>query len=175
MRKLIIAFSLLALVAIVAGCASSRPPAQEAKPPASPSAETGVTPGKSAPRFALDGLDGPKVAAPVAGKVTVLNFWATWCPPCREELPELDRFARDNPSIAFYAVDIEEPAAKVQAFVKQNGYTFPVLLDVSGGVAQIYRISAVPTTVVIDKAGVVKFRVSGPVTAAMLAGVVKGL
>jgi thiol-disulfide isomerase/thioredoxin len=173
MRKMLAAFLLLLLVA-AAGCATGPAPGQEPKPPAPPAAETGVTPGKSAPAFTLEGLAGPAVAVPAAGKVTVLNFWATWCPPCREELPELDKFARDNPAVAFYAVDLQEPAAKVRDFLKQNGYSFPVLLDSGGSAAQAYRINAIPTTVVIDKSGL-KFRKTGPVTAAELAGVIRGL
>jgi len=172
MRKTLAALILAALVA-AAGCALASAP--EKKPPAALAAGTGVTVGKSAPAFILKGLDGADVAAPVAGKVTVLNFWATWCPPCREELPELERFARDNPAVAFYAVDIDEPAAKVQAFMEKNGFTFPVLLDGGGSVAQTYRVSAIPTTFVIDKSGVVKLRKTGPVTAAELAGAIRGL
>lgn len=182
MRKIRIACLILLLAAFAAGCASApagqpaKPAAgQEAKPAAAAAAEPGVTPGKSAPRFTLASLAGPEVAAPVAGKVTILNFWATWCPPCREELPELDRFARDNPAVAFYGIDIQEPAAKVQAFLKDNGYTVPVLLDGSGSVAQAYRINAIPTTLVIDRAGVIKLRKTGPVTAAELAGAIRDL
>lgn len=166
------AFVLLLAAAVAAGCAPA--PAPQAPGPA-PAAESGVTTGKNAPSFTLEGLAGGAVAAPVSGKVTVLNFWATWCPPCREEMPELDKFAAANPAVAFYAVNLEEPAPKVADFLRENGYKMPVLLDTRGSVAQTYRVRAIPTTVVIDRDGVVKYRKTGPVTAAELAGVIRGL
>lgn len=173
MRKQIInAIFIVLIAAFAAGCASQQPP----KAPAAVSAaETGVTAGKTAPAFTLTDLAGAAVAAPQPGKVTVLNFWATWCPPCREEMPELDKFARANGAVAFYAVNIQEPAAKVEGYLKQHGFTMPVLLDGGGTVAQAYRVSAIPTTLVIDKAGIIKYRKSGPVTAAELEGVIRGL
>jgi cytochrome c biogenesis protein CcmG/thiol:disulfide interchange protein DsbE len=171
MKKTLIALLLLLLAA--AGCAPSPAPRSPVPAPAQ-AAETGVTVGKLAPGFTLESLAGGAVAAPVPGKVTVLNFWATWCPPCREEMPELDKFAAANPAVAFYAVNLQEPAPKVAGFLRDQGYSLPVLLD-AGGVAQTYRISAIPTTVVIDRDGVVRYRKTGPVTAAELAGVIRGL
>ncbi len=170
MRKTLAIFIILLAVA-VAGCA----PGLAQQPPAAPAADTGVTPGKSAPRFTLKDLGGNAVAVPAPGRVTVVNFWATWCPPCREEMPELQKFAAANPAVAFYAVNIQEPAAKVQAFLNQQGYTMPVLLDAGGNVAQTYRVTAIPTTVVVDKDGVIKFRRTGPVTDAELAGLIRDL
>lgn len=170
MKKHLTAFILLLAVAVAAGCA----PAPQAPGP-SPAPESGVTAGKTAPRFTLEALAGGTVAAPVPGKVTVLNFWATWCPPCREEMPELAKFAAANPAVAFYAVNLEEAAPKVADFLREHGYTMPVLLDTRGSVAQTYRVRAIPTTVVIDRDGVVKYRKTGPVTAAELAGVIRGL
>jgi cytochrome c biogenesis protein CcmG/thiol:disulfide interchange protein DsbE len=168
------AFALLLAAAAAAGCAPA--PAPQAPPLSKASAaESGVTAGKAAPRFTLESLAGGAVAAPVAAKVTVLKFWATWCPPCREEMPELDKFAADNPAVAFYAVNLDEPAAKVAGYLRDNGYKMPVLLDAGAEVAQTYRVSAIPTTVVIDRDGIVKYRKTGPVTAAELAGVILGL
>lgn len=170
MKKTILTIVLAFILALAAGCGAGKPA------PTPPAAGTGVTAGKTAPALGLTGLDGKAHALPEAGKLTVINFWATWCPPCREELPELDKFAKAHAGdLAFCAVNLQEPADKVQGFLKQNGYSLPVLLDGEGTVARAWRVNAIPTTVVIDKKGVVRFRKTGPVTAAELEGVIKGL
>lgn len=139
-------------------------------------AETGVTVGKSAPQFTLKDLGGNDVSLIQQDKVTVINFWATWCPPCRAEMPELEKFFQANgANVAFYAVNIQEPQAKVAGFIQQNGFTMPVLLDSDGAVAGAFRVSAIPTTVITDQAGVIRFRKSGMVTQAELEGIIKGL
>jgi cytochrome c biogenesis protein CcmG/thiol:disulfide interchange protein DsbE len=168
-RAALIVFALILALAFAAGCGSGKP----AQPPG---AESGVTTGKTAPAFSLSAPDGKAVSLPVPAKITVLNFWATWCPPCREEMPELDKFAKSaGADLAFYAINLQEPADKATAFLRQNGYTMPILLDIEGAAARIWRISSIPTTVVIDKQGVVRYRKTGPVTADELAGVLKGL
>ncbi|MDT8902023.1 TlpA family protein disulfide reductase [Anaeroselena agilis] len=176
MKKILTVLIPLLAAAVAAGCAPAPAPVPAPKPPASVSTpEPGVTAGKAAPRFTLGSLDGAQVAAPVPGKVTVLNFWATWCPPCRAEMPELDKFAAANPAVAFYAVNLEEPASKVAAFLGERGLSLPGLLDAGGDAARAYRIRSIPTTVVVDRDGIIRYRKSGPVTAAELAGVVQGL
>ncbi|MDR3565645.1 MAG: TlpA disulfide reductase family protein [Negativicutes bacterium] len=142
------------------------------KPPAT---ETGVATGKVAPHFSLTDLSGKTVPVGAAGRVTILNFWATWCPPCREEMPQLQQFVQKNPGVAFYAINIQEPAAKVGAFLEQNHFSMPVLLDSDGAVATTYRVNAIPTTVILDKDGVIRFRKAGGVTQAELEGAIKGL
>jgi len=146
------------------------------KPAENPVAEAGVTVGKMAPRFTLKDLAEKPVAVGSVGKVTVLNFWATWCPPCREEMPQLQKFAQAlPPDVVFYAVNIQESAAKAGAFLEQNHYSMPVLLDSDGAVASTFRINAVPTTVIVDKTGKIRFRKSGGVTQIELENAVKGL
>jgi thiol-disulfide isomerase/thioredoxin len=89
------------------------------------------------------------------GFVVVLNFWATWCPPCREEIPSLEavyqRFGDEN--IKFIAVDIQESKEDVSAFVKQFGMSFPVALDGKGEVSLRYGIQSIPMTFIIDAKG----------------------
>lgn len=139
-------------------------------------AEIGVTPGKQFDGFTLSSLDGKPITVGSSGKVTVINFWATWCPPCREEMPELNKFAKKyQQSLVFYAVDIQEDSDKVAEFITKNNYTMTTLLDNDGTVAKKFRISAIPTTIVIDKDGLIKFRKSGPVTMSELEEVIKGL
>lgn len=171
-KALILSVILVFCLALAAGCGFGKP---EKSPAAPPAADVGVTVGKAAPALSLPDLGGQTVSLPVAGKITVLNFWATWCPPCREEMPELDRFAKTaGADLAFYAINLQEPADKAAAFMRQNGYSMPVLLDESKA-ARTWLINSIPTTVVIDKKGIVRYRKIGPVTAAELAGAIKGL
>ncbi|WP_346353303.1 TlpA family protein disulfide reductase [Azotosporobacter soli] len=137
--------------------------------------ETGVTVGKVAPSFTLDSLEGKKTPIGEVGKVYVLNFWASWCPPCREEFPELVAFAHKyQGKVEFQAINLQESEKKVDDFLRQGGYALPVLLDKDGTVAQRYKITAIPTTLVIDGKGIIRYRKSGEVTLAELESVIKG-
>ena len=165
-------FVIIVAVAVMTPSRSPEPPKQNNNQQLS---ETGVTTGKTMPVISLPALDGRIVTAP-RGKVTVINFWATWCPPCREEMPELERFAKEySQSVAFYAVNVQEPGDKVKEFMSHNKYAMPVLLDGEGVTAKTFRISAIPTTIVTDKDGVIRYRKAGGVTMSELEGVIKGL
>lgn len=133
---------------------------------------TGVTVGKKAPEFTLNTLDGQAKTIGKQPTVTVINFWATWCPPCREEMPELNQFYQGHKqAIDFYAINIQEPPAKVNDYIHTNQLVFPVLLDRDGGIAKIFQINAIPTTVVIDKHGIIQYRKAGTVTKSELEAV----
>jgi peroxiredoxin len=97
------------------------------------------------------------------GKVVILNFWATWCPPCRTEMPSMEtlyqRFSAQG--LEILAVDIGEGASTVQQFIRRAGYTFPVLLDRSSKVSSDYGIEAIPTTYIIDREGKIIGRIVG--------------
>ncbi|EGO62437.1 TlpA family protein disulfide reductase [Acetonema longum] len=138
--------------------------------------EVGVMVDKKAPGFTLTGLEGKSVEAVVKGQVTILNFWATWCPPCRAEMPELDRFARKHQGVLrFYAVNIKESGDTVKAFLRQNQYQLPVLLDSDGKVAETYAVWAIPTTLILDANGVIRYRKAGAVTLQELEKVIADL
>jgi DsbE subfamily thiol:disulfide oxidoreductase len=138
--------------------------------------ETGVTIGKTAPAFTLSSLDGKTIEVGREKRPYVLNFWATWCPPCRAEIPELDEFARKyNGKIEFYAINLQESDEKVLNFLKPNNYNLPVLLDNSGTVAQTFRVTAIPTTIVVDAQGTICYRKTGGVTLSELEGIINGL
>jgi len=89
------------------------------------------------------------------GKVVILNFWATWCPPCRTEMPSMETlYQRFNAQgLEILAVDIGESASTVQQFIRSAGYTFPVLLDSANRVSSVYGIKNIPTTYIIDREG----------------------
>lgn len=107
---------------------------------------------------ALSSLDGrSQVLGEAPGRVLFVNFWATWCPPCRAEIPEFVRFwdEADHEKVAIQAVDLlltEEGASRVAAFVEEQGMDFPVLLD-DLGLADHWEITSVPTTLVFDPQG----------------------
>lgn len=115
--------------------------------------------GKTAPDFALRLLDGRMVAlSDFRGKPVLLNFWTTWCPACRVEMPYLESvFQREKEQgLTILAVDIEEIRDTVVQFTRQYGLSFPVALDTSGDVARQYRVSTLPTTFLIDKEGTIR-------------------
>jgi peroxiredoxin len=110
-----------------------------------------------APDFELPDLRGRRLRLQdLRGHVVLLNFWATWCGPCQEEMPAMERLARDfaDRGLLVVAVNHEEAQAVVADFVRDHGLTFPVLLDPDGGVAERYRVVGLPTSYVIDHKGV---------------------
>ena len=125
----------------------------------------------TAPPFKATSFDGSEVAinAAMDKKLYVINFWATWCPPCRAEMPELNEFAKKHEGeVTFYAVNLQEPKDAVDKFLKDNGYTMPVLLDLKGEAADTYKVRAIPTTYVIDRDGKILLKKIGGTTAAEL-------
>jgi len=116
--------------------------------------------------FTLPLLGGKNAAlSSYKGKVVLLNFWATWCPPCRAEMPSMEtlykRFSAQG--LEILAVDMGEDALIVQRYIKNGGFTFPVLLDSSSKVSSVYGIQAIPTTYIIDREGKIIGRVVGSI------------
>jgi peroxiredoxin/outer membrane lipoprotein-sorting protein len=115
--------------------------------------------GKPAPAFKLPTLDGKQVSlADQKGKVVVLDFWATWCPPCVEGLPEIDKLAAEHKpnDLRVFAVNQAEEKPQVQEFIKTKSLTLPVLLDADGKVGEDYHADPIPLAVIIGKDGVVR-------------------
>ncbi|MDU2065490.1 MAG: TlpA disulfide reductase family protein [Sporomusaceae bacterium] len=140
----------------------------------SQSARSGVSTGDRMPEFTLQGLAGQSVTVGKPGQISVINFWATWCPPCRAEFPELDQFARNNKDkMQFYSIDIQEDKGKVAAFLKEGNYSFTAYIDSDGAIAKQFRITAIPTTLVVDENGIIRYRKSGGVTETELEEIIK--
>lgn len=115
-----------------------------------------INPPVKAKDFTLEDLKGSAVSLrDFEGKVIFLNFWATWCPPCRIEMPDMEKLWQKfkDEDFVILAVDLRETSEKVSSFIKENGYTFPVLLDSGGEVANTYGITAIPTTYLLDPRG----------------------
>mgnify|MGYP001218577283 CR=1 FL=1 len=136
--------------------------------------------GRVAPDFSLKSTEGSTInLKSVIGKnkVTILNFWATWCPPCRGEIPEFVEFAQKYQSekVALVAVNLQEDSKKVREFANNAGMNFPILLDSNGKVAQTYQIYAIPTTLFIDGSGVVREKVEGALSLSRLESIYRKL
>jgi peroxiredoxin len=121
--------------------------------------------GDAAPDFRLQALDGRSVSlSELRGKVVLLHFWATWCPPCVEEIPSLDRLYRSQlrDGLAVLAVSVDEGGASaVKAFLERNGLTLPVLLNPDRSVAAGYGTFKFPETYLVDRNGIVQYKIIG--------------
>ncbi len=122
-------------------------------------AAAGVNVGESAPDFTLVDLEGNQVSlSDFRGKTVFINFWATWCPPCRAEMPEIEAVYQEykDKGVVVIGVDILEPEDVVRQFVEQGGYSWTFVLDTSGEVAANYRVTAIPTSFFIDREGIIQ-------------------
>ncbi|HEV3234743.1 MAG TPA: TlpA disulfide reductase family protein [Candidatus Dormibacteraeota bacterium] len=109
-----------------------------------------------APAFTLTGLDGqPHVLGDYRGKVVLINFWATWCIPCRAEIPDLEHEARvqDPGKVVILGIDWKEGGPTAQAFLTDIGARYPVLLDSDGKVYDAYGVQGLPQTFIVDRRG----------------------
>ena len=130
--------------------------ARETKPAAAADGDAEAMRGKAAPDFALEDLNGKSVSLQgLRGRVVVLDFWATWCGPCRAALPHLEQLHKDfaGAGVQVLAVNLREDRETARKFVESIGLTMPVLLDTTGKVAERYAVSGIPQTVVVDKNG----------------------
>jgi peroxiredoxin len=118
-----------------------------------------------APDFTLPDLEGKlKNLADFRGRVVVLNFWATWCPPCIDEMPSLERLhqAMADRGVAVIAVSVDERFSDVPAFVEKFDLTFSVLYDEGKKVSRKYQTFKYPETYILDREGRLKSKVVGP-------------
>lgn len=128
--------------------------------------KTRLAEGSPAPTFVLPGLDGKMVdLQSYRGKVVFLNIWATWCPPCRDEMPSMERLYRElkGEDFEILAVSVDKAgAADVAPFMKRHRLSFPALLDPEGTMNGIYGATGVPESFIINREGVIKKIVIGP-------------
>ena len=122
--------------------------------------------GVSAPDFSLPGLDGKMVSlADYRGKVVLLNIWATWCPPCVEEMPSMEKLyqALKGDDFEILAVSVDVSGAKVVTpFMKKNKLSFPALTDTKGSIKSLYQTTGIPESFIIGKDGNIAEKVIGP-------------
>lgn len=134
-------------------------------------ARNGIEIGKSAPDFTLTKLDGTNVKlSDLKGKKVILNFWATWCGPCQQEMPDMEAFYKEHKeNVEILAVNYTPSEKgggeeKVSNFIKEKGITFPVLLDKNIDVTTAYKVITIPTSYFIDTKGVIQDKFIGPMT-----------
>ncbi len=161
MTRLVAVALLVALVALP-GCggrdeqAAEEGTAQEGTTQVEQSSDVGTTEGKLPPSFELPDLSGNVVTlADYEGKVVVLDLWATWCPPCRVEIPFLVELYEEHKDVGLVVVGIglDDGGANVlKPFVEQNGITYPILVG-NRGVGQAYQLQGIPTTFILDRNG----------------------
>lgn len=147
------------------GTADGQGPGNSSATPGSPAP---VAVGTPAPDFELQDLDGRTVRlSDFRGKVVFLNFWATWCPPCRQEMPEIRRLVEKNlPDVVVVGVNTSDtaPPAEVKAFMEKNGYPWLVLYDKGSLVGRRYGVVYLPTSYFIGPDGTVRGRYIGPMS-----------
>ena len=126
--------------------------------------DVGINKGQIAPNFKLQTLNGETVQlSDYKGKRVIVNFWATWCPPCRAEIPDFQKLyeKKDVEILAVNLTETEESTEGVEGFVKEFEMTFPVVMDVNSDVSNTYQVSAYPTSYMIDSNGRIQFVAMG--------------
>lgn len=128
----------------------------------------------AAPDFTVTDIDGNEIKlSDFAGKPVVVNFWASWCPPCKAELPDFDKVCAElKDEVVFMMVDLvdneSETVAKASKYVEDNGFTFPVYYDTLAEGALAYNLYAIPTTLFIDSDGKLISRRQGMISESKL-------
>jgi len=147
--RVIILASAITLILVLAGCSTDSEPSQ------------GPQVGNQATDFQLLSLDGQEVSlSQFLGKPVLINFWASWCGPCRDEMPFLQEVFEDKEwaeqGLVLLAINVGESQAKVEEFMDSYGLSFTVLLDPDLDIARMYRARSIPMTFFIDRNGIIK-------------------
>lgn len=137
--------------------------------------------GFSAPDFQLDALDGETVSlSGLKGQVVLINFWASWCPPCRSEMPAMEAVHQDYRDLGLVVLAInatnQDDLRKVSTFVSDYALTSPILLDTEGQVSLLYELRSLPTSFFIDREGIIRdVVIGGPMSSASLRSRIENL
>lgn len=174
MKRLIILFSL-----ILVACGTTAAPNQALVVGDTPiaaeshlidtSPDWAAIPGEIAPDFSYTLADDTYKLSDLRGKPVIVNFWATWCLPCVEEMPTLDAARRTNPDLVILAVNRNESTEAISAFAPKVGVSFPLITDRDGVIGERYGVVNLPTTFFINSDGTIAVRHVGALTAERLA------
>lgn len=137
--------------------------------------DEGLAKGETAPDFELTTLDGETVKlSDYRGKKVILNLWATWCPPCRAEMPDMQNYYEEQAqaeNVEILAVNLtteDRGMDKINAFVEEFQLTFPIPMDTEGKVGDVYQAATIPTSYMIDTEGRVQNKIVGPMNEEMM-------
>ncbi|WP_157068390.1 TlpA disulfide reductase family protein [Geobacillus jurassicus] len=145
------------------------------------SGKIGTNKGEIALDFELRSITGDNIQlSDLRGKTVILNFWATWCPPCRAEMPEMQKFYENNKdsNVEILAVNLtnsERGSNAVSDFVEAKGITFKVVLDEQGDIGNLYGAITIPTSYIIDKNGVIRNKYIGPMSYETMDRMISGI
>lgn len=146
--------------------------------PEAPGADSEPQPYAGYPAPPLTGYDAtgkPVALSDLRGKAVFVNFWASWCGPCRLEMPDIERLAANlPPGSAILTVNLDAEAEQAQQFLREQGYTFPVVYDRNGQGASDYKVISFPTSLFINPNGLVTARISSPLSFAAMNDYLKG-
>ncbi len=155
-RVLFFGIILLLSVLVLAGCNDSTTAQQ---------VSAGGVVGNMAPDFTLTDMQGQQVSlSQLRGKVVLLNFWATWCPPCREEMPSMEQLHREfgSKGLVILAVNVEKNGRQVvEQFLQRTPYSFPILIDDKNVAQNTYGVFRFPESFLIDRNGVITEKIIG--------------
>lgn len=173
MKKWVAVFGIVGLIAwgFLDNGVTSLLPAQES---AQGERKVGLNQGELAPDFELRTLDNTPIRlSELRGQKVIVNLWATWCPPCRAEMPDMQEFYEQEKEngvtiLGVNLIETEQGPESVDAFLKEYGITFPVVLDQGKHISQQYQAISIPTSYVIDTEGVVQYKMIGPLTKEMM-------
>ncbi|MUT68798.1 TlpA disulfide reductase family protein [Paenibacillus sp. NEAU-GSW1] len=139
----------------------------------------GLKEGQQAPDFKLSTIEGKESSlSDYSGKIVIVNFWASWCPPCKAEMPHMEKLhakygGRDVAIVSVNMTATEKSGKSVSSFVQKHGLTFPVMMDENGAVMEQYRVRSYPTTFLLDNEGIIRERILGAVDFAMMEKMIK--
>ncbi|WP_462413464.1 peroxiredoxin family protein [Neobacillus sp. Marseille-QA0830] len=165
MKKVIAAVLLIGLLTVAIVQAVNKDTKTPETASTATAAEEGLAIKDKAPDFELKTLTGETVKlSDLKGKKVMINFWATWCPPCKAEMPDMEKFHQEvGDDITILAINID-PQYDVQGFVDENKLTFPILLDTEDTVNGKYKVLSIPTSYFIDSKGIIQNKFSGAMT-----------
>ncbi|WP_391559912.1 peroxiredoxin family protein [Robertmurraya sp.] len=140
-----------------------------------------VQEGKLAPDFELTTLEGKTAnLSDYKGKKVILNFWATWCPPCKAEMPHMQNFYENNKDngievLTVNLTNMEKSKSDIEKFVKDYSLSFAVLLDEEGTIGMQYQAFTIPTSYIIDSNGIISKEIVGPMDEDMMISLTEGI
>jgi cytochrome c biogenesis protein CcmG, thiol:disulfide interchange protein DsbE len=160
------------LVLVVAGLAAIVPSTDSSQPDHSGGiVESGsVSVNSPAPVFSLPDIQGTTIRLDqYLGKVVILNFWATWCVPCKEEMPILNDYGLEHPdSVAILGIAVDDSEESVRSYMDEINIGYPIVIDNTGVVGSVYHVVGYPTTYFVDAKGIIRGKYIGLMTLRIL-------